>query len=121
LSVLVDAQYTPTLHRLNSTLSFHNSITGEEFYAYSVGRLGHESNITWSSQEDFNLLELTLEARFDVNGIIGSLPESPNYINDVTYGIVLGQVRLSHTSTASGTKTLINHGFFVILIQWMVV
>lgn len=121
LSVLVDALYTPTLHRLNSTLSFHNSSTGEDLYAYSIGRLGHQSNNTWSNQKDFDLLDLTLEATFDANGIIGSLPEFPNYISGVTFGIVLGQVLLSHTSTASGTKIRINHGFFVIIVPLMVV
>lgn len=121
LSVLVDAQYKPTLHRLNSTLSFHNSNTGDELYAYSVGRLGHQSNITWSNQEGFNLLELTLEATFDVNGIIGLLPEFPNYISGVTFGIVLGQVLLSHTSTTTGMNTVINHGFNIFLLQLMVV
>ena len=99
MSVLVAAQYMPTLHNHNATITYVDTSTDSEIYSYTVQPA---NNITWCNQEDFNIIELMLEASFYPNITFGPVPDYPNYVSNVIYGIVQGQVQFSHMSVSSG-------------------
>lgn len=91
----------PLIHRTNSSLTFHDTTAGKDLFTYSTDSTG--DRITWSNQEDFNVLRLMFDASFQYDSIFGSVPGYPNYVTNVTFGIVEGRVHFNHSTINSGT------------------
>ncbi|XP_052094849.1 uncharacterized protein LOC127730466 isoform X2 [Mytilus californianus] len=99
------AQYMPSIHRTNSSISFYDSTAVKDLFTYSTDSTG--DRITWSNQEDFNVLKFTLEASFHSDSVFGPLPGYPNYVTNVTFGIVEGRVHFNHSTINSGNNDTI--------------
>ncbi|XP_063420411.1 uncharacterized protein LOC134705619 [Mytilus trossulus] len=69
-------------------------------YSYTVSSTTANRE-TWSNQRDYTSLVLSVDAFFDQNSTIGFIQTFPNYVSDITFGMVTGQV-ISTLIFASG-------------------
>lgn len=69
-------------------------------YSYTVSSTTANKEV-WSNQKDYTSLVLSVDAIFDQNSTIGFIQTFPNYVSDMTFGVVTGQV-ISTFTFASG-------------------
>lgn len=93
--VSVTNTFSPTLHSSNSTIEYVD-LSGNTVYTYTVHSQSTET-VTWSNQNEYNRIELSIEASFDTNSSIGAIPSLPNYVREVRFGIVQAGVTFLYT------------------------
>ena len=64
--VVVDDKFVPTINRCNATFTYHDYEKNMDIYSY----FGDATDLTepfvlWTNQQDFNILEMTMEAIYD--------------------------------------------------------
>lgn len=98
-SILVDEVYRPELLRIKSTLASIDTTTG---HGISSVLINATHNSTWSNLDEFDILELYIDAEIHTNSTIGPQPSYPNYMKSARFGIVQGNVQIMHKSLSKG-------------------
>jgi hypothetical protein len=71
-----------------------------------------EPFVLWTNQQDFNILEMTMEAIYDTKfNIQQALPTKPDYVHSMKLGIVDANVMTIVGTNLSSTTTIINKKF----------
>jgi hypothetical protein len=61
--------------------------------------------VLWTNQQDFNILEMTMEAIYDTKfNIKQALPTKPDYVHSMKLGIVDANVMTRHTKISGKYK-----------------
>lgn len=104
---------TPTVNRCNATFTFHSYAKNIDIYTYfgDATQLDEPFEL-WSNQQDFNNLDMTMEAIYDTYyNIPLLLPPLPDYVSSINLGIIGAKVRTRHTKL-SGRLLLSFKRFF---------
>jgi len=103
----MDDKFVPTINRCNATFTYHSRQKGMDIYSY----FGDATNLTepyvlWTNQQDFNILEMTMEAIYDTEyNIQQALPPKPDYVHSLKLGIVDAKVLTRHTKISGKYET----------------
>ncbi|XP_063420410.1 uncharacterized protein LOC134705618 [Mytilus trossulus] len=95
----IDEVYIPELLRIKSTLTRIDTTTGHDIPFVLINAT---HNSTWSNLDQFDSLELYIDAEIHTNSTIGPQPSYPNYMKSARFGIVQGNVQIMHKSLSKG-------------------
>jgi hypothetical protein len=96
----VDDKFVPTITGCNATFTYHSYSRNTDIYSY----FGDATNLTepfvlWINQQDFNILEMSIEAIYDTEyKIQQALPPKPDYVHSMKLGIIDANVMTRHTN-----------------------
>ncbi|XP_060086135.1 uncharacterized protein LOC132565501 [Ylistrum balloti] len=95
---VISSNYKPIIDSCQTAFSFYDRAKGMQMYEHKVDATGkNETEIIWSNQNSYNIINMTFEASFDWQTERESLPMTPDYIGDLKIGVVSAMVDTIYT------------------------
>ena len=105
--VVDDDKFVPTINRCNATLTYHDYQKNMDIYSY-FGDATYltEPFVLWTNQQDFNILEMTMEAIYDTTyNIEQALPTKPDYVHSMKLGIIDANIMTRTSGKSTGSQS----------------
>ncbi|VDI62920.1 Hypothetical predicted protein [Mytilus galloprovincialis] len=101
LTVTEEVSFKPIINRCNATFTFHDYAKAMDIYSYFGDATElDEPHILWSNQNDFNILEMTMEVQYDTE--YNGSQSLPDYVSSMKLGITNAKVETQHFKIGSG-------------------
>ena len=104
---VISNNFKPIIEKSNASFiqfSYERKLEEYRYLADATGKT--ETDIKWTNQEKFNILQFNMEASLNVNYTFAGIPPIPYYIGEFQLGIVDARVGVLHEKLTSGILVL---------------